>query len=87
MCKKLSIVALIVSVVLLAALVPSTSQAFLGPLWTPFSPGWLSGRGHNGCGGGYACEAYGGYGYYGSPYGVWRPSHVTGRQAPTLTVK
>jgi len=68
-CKRLSIVALVVSVVLVAALVPSTSQAFLGPVWTPFSIGSLfSGGSYSGCGYGGGYAAYGGYGYYGSPY-------------------
>ncbi len=77
MCKSLAIVALMVSVVLVAALVPSTSQAFLGPVWTPFSWGSLLGSGGDGCYGGYGYAGYGGYGYagyggagyYGSPYG------------------
>jgi hypothetical protein len=67
-CKGLSIVALMVAVVLVAALVPSTSQAFLGPVWTPFSIGSSSGCGYGGGYGGYGYAAYGGYGYYGSPY-------------------
>ncbi len=75
MCKRLSIAALMVSVLLLAALVPSTSQAFLGPIWTPFSCGSLLGSGGDGCygGGGYAgygscgSEGYGGSGGYGWP--------------------
>jgi len=77
MCKRLSIAALMVSVLLVAALVPSTAQAFLGPVWTPFSCGSLLGSGgdgcYGGCGyagyGGYGYAGYGGAGYYGSPYG------------------
>ena len=69
MCKRLSIVALVVSVVLVAALVPSTAQAFLGPVWTPLSCGSLLGSGGDGCYGGCGYAGYGGAGYYGSPYG------------------
>ncbi len=70
MSKRLLIVALMVfAVVLTAALVPSTSQAFLGPIWMPFECGSYSGCGYGGCYGGYGYAAYGGYGYYGSPYG------------------
>jgi hypothetical protein len=62
MYKTLPIVALIVAVAAVAMLIPSTSQAFLGPVWTPFEGGC-----HLGCGGG---GFYGGYGYgYGRPFG------------------
>jgi hypothetical protein len=74
MCKRLSIAALMVSVLLVATLVPSTSQAFLGPIWTPFSCESLLGIGGAGCNGGGGSAGYGGAGYgtagyYGSPYG------------------
>ena len=39
MYKTLPIIALVVSVVAVATLIPLTSQAFLGPVWAPFSGG------------------------------------------------
>ncbi len=69
MYKALPIIALVVSVVAVATLIPLTSQAFLGPVWTPFSGGCYSGCGYGGYYGGYGYAGYGGYGYYGWPYG------------------
>ncbi len=71
MYKTLAVVALIVGVVAAATLIPSTSQAFLGPVWTPFEGGWHSGMGFGGFGGfgfhrGYRHAGYGSYGYGGS---------------------
>ena len=43
MYKTLPIIALVVSVVAVATLIPLTSQAFLGPVWVPFSGGCFSG--------------------------------------------
>jgi hypothetical protein len=65
MYKTLPIIALVVSVVAVATLIPLTSQAFLGPVWVPFSGGSFSGWGgyggySGGCGYG---SYYGGYGY------------------------
>ncbi len=73
MCKRLLIVALMVfAVALTAALVPSTSQAFLGPIWLPVECGSYSGCGYGGYYGGYGYAAYGGYGYYGWPHAYGR---------------
>ncbi len=72
--KTLPIVALVVSVVAVATLIPLTAQAFFGPVWTPFSGVCHSGCGYSGSYGGYG--SYGSYGYtgygdygYGWPYG------------------
>jgi hypothetical protein len=60
MYKTLLVIALIVSA---ATLFPLTSQAFLGPVWTPFSIGSSSGCGYGGgYYGGYGSAGYGGYG-------------------------
>jgi hypothetical protein len=72
MYKTLPIIALVVSVVAVATLIPLTSQAFLGPIWTPFSGGCYSGCGSGGYYGGYGYTGgYGGYGYA-WPYGYGR---------------
>ena len=63
MYKTLPIIALVVSVVAVATLIPLTSQAFLGPVWTPFSGGCSSGCGYGGYAGGYGYAGYGGSGY------------------------
>jgi hypothetical protein len=63
MYKTLPIIALVVSVVAVATLIPLTSQAFLGPIWVPFSGGYQSGCGYSGYSGGYGYAGYGGYGY------------------------
>ena len=70
MYKTLPIIALVVSVVAVATLIPLTSQAFLGPVWVPFSGGCYSGcGGYGGYSGGYGYGGYyGGYGYA-WPYG------------------
>jgi hypothetical protein len=82
MYKTLAIVALIVGVVAAATLVPSTSQAFMSPVWTPFEGGFHGGMGFGGFGGfglgrGYGRTGYGSYGYggscsYGCGYGYAR---------------
>ncbi len=66
MCKRLLIAALMVSILLVAALVPSTSQAFLSPIWLPFECGSLLGSGGGGC---YGGSGYAGYGGCGGGYG------------------
>ena len=78
MYKTLPIIALVVSVVAVATLIPLTSQAFLGPVWVPFSGGCSSGCGYGGYSGGYGYAGYGGYGYA-WPYCVWRPPQVQRR--------
>ena len=62
MYKTLPIIALVVSVVAVATLIPLTSQAFLGPVWVPFSGRCSSGCGYGGYSGGYGYAGYGGYG-------------------------
>jgi len=68
MYKSLPIIALVISVAAVATLIPLTSQAFLGPVWTPFSGGCYSGCGYGGYYGGYGYTGYAGYGYA-WPYG------------------
>jgi hypothetical protein len=73
MYKTLLVIALIVSA---ATLIPLTSQAFLGPVWTPFSIGSSSGCGY---GGGYGGGYYGGYGSAGyGGYELGRSHGYTG---------
>jgi hypothetical protein len=83
MYKALPIVALIFAVVAAATLIPSTSQAFLSPVWVPFEGGFHSGFGFGGFGAfggsfnkgyhaGYAGYGYGGSCGYGCGYGYGR---------------
>ncbi|HMK34924.1 MAG TPA: hypothetical protein VK463_07660 [Desulfomonilaceae bacterium] len=64
--KKTMVLAIVISVVAVAALVPLNAEAFLGPIWTPFSMGSASGCGVYGGGyGGYGSYGYSGCGGYG----------------------
>jgi hypothetical protein len=67
MYKTLPIIGLMLAVVMAATLIPTTSEAIMGPIWMPNSGGYwggFSGGCSSGCGGysGY----YGSYGYTGS---------------------
>jgi hypothetical protein len=80
MYKQLAIIVLVVSVVLIATLVPVKSHAFLGPIWVPNSGGhWVGHRGgcysecsYSGYYGGYGYPAYTGYntGYTSGGFGL-----------------
>jgi hypothetical protein len=73
--KTLLVVALSVSVIGVAALIPATSEAFMSPVGKAFSTGWSyypSGY-YGGCYSG--CGYSGGYGYYGRPYSVGFGKH------------
>ncbi len=77
MYKTVTIIALMLFVVMAATLIPTTSEAILGPIWVPSSGGhWggYSGGYSSGC---YSGCGYGGYYGYPAYYGGYR-SHGFG---------
>jgi len=72
--KIIAIAALLFAIITVTAVLPTSSQAFMSPIWTPFSCGGCSsgGLGYSTGWGNYGWGYPGSYGggYYGSGYGV-----------------